>query len=99
MVYYDRIEVFEDVNVNKTSESEECNICHYWYFLIKGFKFQPNDCNGYHDALMMSMNLNNITILSVHGIGYCCIINGISKSGTMVLLRNSSLNQKRGTLQ
>ena len=90
MVYYDRIEVFEDVNVNKTSESEECNICHYWYFLIKGFKFQPNDCNGYHDALMRSMN--------THSIDYCCIINGISKSGAIGLLRNSSLYQKRGTL-
>ena len=98
MVYYDRIDVFENVNVNNTSESRECIICHYWYFLIKGFKFQPNVCNGYHDALMMSMNLNDIAILSVHGIDYCCIINGISKSGAMGLLRNSSVNQKRGTL-
>ena len=98
MVYYDRIYVFEDVNVNKTIESKECNICHYLYFLIKGFKSQPNVYNGYHDALMMSMNLKNIVILSVYGIGYCCIINGISKSGAMGLLRNSSLNQKRGTL-
>ena len=34
MVHYDRIDVFEEVNVNKTSESKECNIFHYWYFLI-----------------------------------------------------------------
>ena len=95
MVYHDRIEVFEDVNVNKTSESKECNICHCWHFLIKGFKFQPNVCNGYHDA---PINLNDIAILSDHGIDYCCIINGISKNGTMGLSRNSSLNQKRGTL-
>ena len=94
MVYYDRIDVFEDVSVNKTSESKECNICQYQYFLTKGFKFQPNVFNGYHDALMMSMKLNNNAILSVHGIDYCCIINGISKSGMMGLLRNSSLNQK-----
>ena len=47
---------------------------------------------------MMSLNLNDIAILSVHDIDYCCIINGISKSGIMGLLRNSSLNQKRGTL-
>ena len=98
MVHYDRTDVFEEVNVNKTSESKECNIFHYWYFLIQGFKFHPNVCNGYHDALMMSMNLNDIAILSVHGIDYCCIINGIGKSGAMGLLKNSSLNQKRGTL-
>ena len=39
MVYYERTDVFEDVNVNKTSESKECHICHCWYFLIKGFSF------------------------------------------------------------
>ena len=62
MVYYDRIDVFEDVNVNKISASKECNICHYWYFMTTGFTFQPNVCNEYHDALMMSMNLSNIAI-------------------------------------
>ena len=32
MLYYDRIDVFEGVDVNKTSQSKECNICHYCYF-------------------------------------------------------------------
>ena len=73
-------------------------ICHYWYFLIKGFKFQPNAYNGYQGVLMMSMNLNDIAILNVRSIDYCCIVNRISKDGSMGLLRNSSLNQKRGTL-
>ena len=76
MIYYDKIDVFEDVNVNKTSESKEHNFGHYWYFLIKGFKFQPNVCNGYQDALMMFMNLNDIAILNVGGNNYCCIVNG-----------------------
>ena len=39
MIYYDRIDVSEGIDVNKTSASKECDICHYWYFLIKGFKF------------------------------------------------------------
>ena len=39
MLYYDRIEVSEGIDVNKTSELKEGNICHYWYFLDKGFKF------------------------------------------------------------
>ena len=34
--------------INKTSESKNCNICHYWYFLNKGFKLQPNVCNRCH---------------------------------------------------
>ena len=28
MLYYDRIEVSERIDVNKTSESKECIICH-----------------------------------------------------------------------
>ena len=35
MLYYDRIDVSEGIDVNKTSESKECNICYYWYFLNK----------------------------------------------------------------
>ena len=35
MLYYDRIDVFEGIDVNKTSKSKECDICHYWYFLNK----------------------------------------------------------------
>ena len=40
MLHYDQIDVFESIDVNKTSASKECNICHYFYFLDKGFKFQ-----------------------------------------------------------
>ena len=40
MLYFDRIEVSE----GKESKSKESNVCHYWYFFIKGFKFQPNVC-------------------------------------------------------
>ena len=57
MLYYDRFDVSQGIDVNKTSESKECDICHYWYFLDKGFNFQPHVCNGCHDVLMMSMNL------------------------------------------
>ena len=75
MLYYDKIDVFEGINVNKTSESNECDICHCWYFLDKGFKFPPDVCNGCHDILMMSLNLSGIAILNIHGVDYCCIVN------------------------
>ena len=59
MLYY-IIELSEGIDVNKTSESNECNICHYWYFLDKGFKFQPNVCSGCHDLLIMSVTLSDV---------------------------------------
>ena len=30
MLEYDRIDISEGINVNKTSLSKECNICHYF---------------------------------------------------------------------
>ena len=86
MLPYDRIDVSEGIDVNKTKESKECDICHYWYFLDKGFKFQADVCNGCHDVLMMSMNLSNIAILNIHGAGSQCIISGTSKSEAVSLL-------------
>ena len=60
MLYYDRIDISEAIDVNEPSKSKECDICHYWYFLDKKFKFQQDACNGCHDLLMMPMNLSGI---------------------------------------
>ena len=76
MLYFDRIDVFEEIDVNKTSASKERDICQYWYFSNKGFKFQPNACNRCYDLLMMSM----IVTLNIKSADYCCIISGISKN-------------------
>ena len=59
---------------------QKSNICHYWHFLNKAFKFQPNVCNRCHDLLMMSMNLGYVAILSIRGSDYCCITGGIRKA-------------------
>ena len=79
MLYYDRIDVSEGIDVNKTSASKERDVCHYWYFLNYSFKFQLNVCNRCHD-LLMSMNLSDIVILNIEGSDYCCIISLISKN-------------------
>ena len=49
--YYDRIDVSEGNDVNKTSKSKQCKIYHYWYFLNKRFKFETVVYNGCHDLL------------------------------------------------
>ena len=98
MLYYDRIDVSEGIDVNKTSASKECDICHYWYFLNYSFKFQPNVCNRCHDLLMMSINLRKIAILSIEGSDYRCIINLISKTEAINLMQNANLTEKSRTL-
>ena len=85
MLYYDRIDVSEGTDVNKTSASKECNICQYWCFLNYGFKVQPNVCNRCHH-LLMSITLNDIAILNIKGSDYCCIISLITINEPIKLL-------------
>ena len=69
---------------------------HYWYFLEKGFNFQMYVFIGFHDLLMMSINLNGIAILNINSVDYRCDINGIRKSEAVNLLQNGDLNKKAG---
>ena len=89
MQYYNRID-----DINKTSASKECDIYHYWYFLNKGFKFQPYVCNRFHDLLIMSINLSDIDILNIKGCNYCCITTGSRNSETINLTQNINLTEK-----
>ena len=40
MLEYDRIDLSEGINVNKTSASKECDIFQYWYFKDIDFKYE-----------------------------------------------------------
>ena len=94
-LYYGRIDIFEGTVFIKTSRSKECDICHYWYFVNKGFIFQSNVCNGCHDVLlMMTMNLCDIAVLNINGAGYNSVITRISKSGAINLMQNIDLGEK-----
>ena len=59
MLQYERIDVSEGIDVNKTSLLKECELCHYWYFKDIGFKFEEHVCNRCHDLLTMTYSLEN----------------------------------------
>ena len=80
MLYFNRIDVSERTDINKTSGSKDCDICYYYHFLNNCFKFQPNVCNRSHDLLMMSRNLSDLAILNIKGSDYRYIITGMSKN-------------------
>ena len=56
---------------NKTSASKDYDIFHYWHYLNKDFKFQPNVCSRCHDLLNMYMDHSDIAILNIEGSDYC----------------------------
>ena len=80
MLQYEKIDVSEGIDVNKTSASKECELCHYWSFKDIGFKSEEHICNKCHDLLMMAHSLKNIAILSAKGTTCRCLLMGINKN-------------------
>ena len=70
MLEYERIEISEEIDVNKTNLSKECDICHYWYFKSIGIKYEPYLCNGCHNLMQKVMSFNNIAIAYIKGSAY-----------------------------
>ena len=94
MLQYDKIDVSGGIEINKTSKSKDCMLCHYWYFKDLGYKFQPYLCNGCHAVSMMAHELKNIAILNAKDVDYRRILWGISRDEAVNRLNNSALEDK-----
>ena len=94
MLQYERIDVSEGIDLNKSDKSKESIICHYWYFIDIGYKFEPHVCNGCHDLSMMVYDLNDFMILNIKCIDYRCYVFNMSKNVVITLLNNSVLDNK-----
>ena len=80
MLYCNRTDASEEIDVNKTRASKGCEICHYWYFLNFSFKFQPDVYKRCHNLLMMPMNVSDIAVLNIKGSDFYYIIRLMSKN-------------------
>ena len=98
MLEYDRIDISEGIDVNKTSLLRECDICHYWYFKDIGFKNEPYLCNGCHDLIQKVVSFNNVAIIYVKGSGYRIHFWYMSKDDTINITNGSNLTDKKGVL-
>ena len=65
MLEYEKIDISEGIDVDKTNESKECMLCHYWYFLDKNVSYGPYLCDGYYNITQKSNNLKSITIVHI----------------------------------
>ena len=97
MLQYERIDISEGIDINKSDKSKECMICHYWYFKDITYKFEPYVCNKCHDISIMDYELKNITILNVKGADYRCILWNMAGNDAINMFNNSKLEDK-GTL-
>ena len=74
MLRYQKIDVSEGIDVNKTSASKEYELFHYWFFKDIGFKFEEHVCNGCHDLVTMAHSLKDIAILTTKGATFRCLL-------------------------
>ena len=51
MLEYDRFDISERIDINKTNASNECDICNYCYFKDIGVKYEPYLCNACQDLM------------------------------------------------
>ena len=51
MLEYDRTDISDGIDIDKTNASKECDICHYWYFLNRDFKYEKYLCNVCHNFI------------------------------------------------
>ena len=98
MLQYKKIDVSEGSDVNKTSASKECELCHYLSFKDVGFKFEEHVCNGCHDLLTIAQSLKYIVILTAKGATFRCLLMGISKNKGLKKLNNLTVTYDTGVL-
>ena len=59
MLYFNRIDISQEIDVNKASASKECDVCYYILnFLNYSSTFQPNVCNRYHDCFISLITIS-----------------------------------------
>ena len=98
MLEYDRIDISEGIDTNKTSASKECNICHCWYILDKKFNYDPYLCNGCHHLMQKAASFKNVVVVCIKGNDYRIRFRYMSKKDAITIITNSNLNDKNGVL-
>ena len=95
MLEYDRIDISEVIDVNKTSASKECDICHYWYF--KDIGLSTNHIFAMAVIIKCKkLGFNDVGIIYVKGSAYRIHFWYMSKDDAISIMINSNLIDKKG---
>ena len=98
MLEYDRIDISEGIDLNKTNKSKECMLCHHWYLLNKNFYYGSYLCDSCgnmtqkYDIVYVKGNACRIHFL------YVSKHKSKSKRKAISLMTNSSFINKKGIL-
>ena len=99
MLEYDRIDISEDIDVNKCKYiSKKCDLYKFYYFIDKNFNYGPYLCDGSYDMSLKAINMKNLAIVCHGEQAYRINFTHMSKNDAFNLIKNSIIIDKKGTL-
>ena len=96
MLEYEKINISDGIDINRSDKSKECMLCDYWYFLDKNFSYRPYICDGCYNMVQKCNKLKNIATVHVKESVYRIFFLFMSKREAKKLLTN--LIDKKGIL-
>ena len=98
MLEYDRIDILEGIDINKTYASKDWKVCHYWHFKDIDFKYESYLCNGCHGLMEKAVSFNDVVIVQVKGTAYRIHFWYMRKDDAISIMNNSNMIDKMGVL-
>ena len=98
MLKYNKIDITEGIDVDKTNKSREYMFCHYWYYLNKNFSYGPFTCDGCYNIVQKSTDFKNIAIVHAKKSTYRIYFKDISKHKAKTLMNKFDLIGKTGDI-
>ena len=98
MLVYEKIDISNGVDVDKSDKSKEYKFCHYWCFLDKSFSYGPYLCDRCYNMMQKCNKLKNIAIVHIKKSVYRICFLFMSKREAKKLMTNSDLTDKKGVL-
>ena len=80
MLKYDKVDITEGIDLNKTNKSKKCMFYHYWYYLNKNFSYGAFTCDGCYNIVQQSIDFKDIAIIYVKKTACRVYFKDISKS-------------------
>ena len=96
MLKYDKIDITEGIDLNKTNKSKECMFCHYWYYLNKNFTYGPFTCDGCYNIVQKSIDFKDTAIIYVKKTACRVYFKDIIKHKVKKIMNKFNLVGKRG---
>ena len=98
MLEYERIDISEGIDIDKTNKSKECMLCHYWYFLDKHFSHGPYLFDGCYNMAQKSTDFKNIAIVHIKKSAYRIYFPCMNNHEAKKLMNKFDLIDKMGSI-